>query len=209
MLLKLIVMILVQIHSFHANLRTTDAVTFSTGTAGNEKPSVMENIFTSKPIGVTTNSNPTRFKETSAQSNFENPVIVRTKDRTYNDITSRVADGTTQAISNSAAFDIQYKNRQAFYDERKLFIFDKNFNDMENYLLDNFKKQIDSGINYSASITHASDIDRHRLNVNTKDAPYITRHSVGNTLSEGGYKTDSSVKKYSTDPYHHISRYNQ
>ena len=110
---SLIVMIFVQMHSFRTNLRTSDEITFSSSTHRNEKPSVMENIFTSKPIGVTTNTHPSRFKETSAsESNFESPVIVRPRDRTFDDITSRVASGTQQTISNSAAFDVVYRNHQ-------------------------------------------------------------------------------------------------
>lgn len=103
-------MIFIQISSLKANLRSNEEISFSSSTEKNEKPSVMENIFAAKSVGVTTN--PARFKE-SLQSNYENPVIVNSnRDRTFEDITSRVASGTKQSISNSDAFDVAYKDRK-------------------------------------------------------------------------------------------------
>ena len=142
---SIIVLLLVQSNSLTSNLRSNDQISFSSSNEKNEKPSVMENIFASKSVGVTTN--PHRFKEKLSTDNYESPVI-RRLDTTFDDITSRVASGTGQTISNAAAFDVVYRNQKDYYDNRKFFVFDSNFNDMETYLLNGFKQQIDANIKY-------------------------------------------------------------
>jgi hypothetical protein len=165
---SLLVLLFVQISSL--NLRVNEEISFSSSTETNEKPSVMENIFNSKSVGVTTN--PARFKETATSNGMESPVIVS---RNFQDITSRVAGSTSQSISNSAAFDVVHRSPQDYYDNRRFFVFDKNFNQMENYMIDGFKKQIDANINYDANEEHSSGFEKRKLNVNTNDAPYVSK----------------------------------
>lgn len=164
---SVLALLLIQLHSL--NLRVNDEITFSSSTEKNEKPSVMENIFQAKPVGVTTN--PARFKETAnaADQGMEAPVIVS---RNFQEVSSRVTSSTPQTISNSAAFDVVHRGRGDYYDTRRLFIFDKNFNQMENYMLDGFKKQIDANIKYSNE-EHADNYEKRSLNINTNDAPYV------------------------------------
>ena len=131
----------------------------------------MENIFISKPIAVTTSTS--RFKQTASNSkveNMESPVIYS---RNYQDITGRVASGTAQSISNSAAFDTVYRDRQDYYNNRRFFVFDSNFNKMENYMLNGFKNQLDANINYNANEEHVSGFEKKKLNIDYSGAPYV------------------------------------
>lgn len=168
---SIVILIFVQLNCLRTNLRANDEITFSSSVGKNERPSVMENIFHSKAVAVTTNT--ARFKESLSNKNepgFETPTIVS---RNFQDITSRVAGSTPQSISNSAAFDVAYRDRQDYYNNRRFFVFDKNFNKMENYMLDGFKKQLDANINYDPKREHASSIERNQLNIDFSNTPYV------------------------------------
>jgi hypothetical protein len=168
---SIIILIFVQFNCLKNNLRSSGEITFSSSNGKNEKPSVMEDIFHSKSVAVTTNT--ARFKQSTSNNsnpNFETPTIVS---RNFQDITSRVAGATGQSISNSAAFDAVYRDHQDYYNNRRFFVFDKNFNKMENYMLDGFRKQLDANINYNPNIQHASSIERNKLNIDFSNTPYV------------------------------------
>ena len=158
------------IYSIKTSLRSSEEISFTSSNEKNEKPSVMENIFSAKSIGVTTK--PHRFKEILYKDNFESPVI-RRLDTTFDDINSRVASGTSQTITNSAAFDVVYQNKRDYYDNRRFFVFDSNFNKMENYLVNGFKQQLDANINYDPKEEHANAFAQNKLNLDFSRAPYV------------------------------------
>ena len=162
---SLIFMLLVQFNSF-TNLRSSEKIVLS---SSNNKYdySNLKNLF-AKEVGITKLQN--RFKE--KLSNLESPVI-RKLDTNFNDITSRAASVTGQTITNSAAFDGVYHSRRDYYDSRKLFIHDKNFNEMENYLNNGFKSHLNASIKYDKLEEHASSFDKNKLNVDTTKGPYV------------------------------------
>ena len=171
---SLIVLFLVQINNMTTNLRSSDMISFSSSNEKNqknEKPSVMENIFDAKSVGVTTMAH--RFKEKLSTDNYESPYI-RRLDTNFDDITSRVASGTSQSISNSAAFDVAYRNQKDYYDNRRFFIYDNNFYQMENYLINGFKQELDEVINFDPKEEHASAFNKEKLNnMDFSRTPYV------------------------------------
>jgi hypothetical protein len=105
---------------------------------------------------------------------MESPIMVPNRERTYNDVVTRVAGGTPQTISNSDAFDTVYKNHQNYYDDKRYFIFDKNFHKMENYLLDGFRNQLDSNLGLSnANLVHVDNYEKKKLNVDFSRVPRV------------------------------------
>jgi hypothetical protein len=120
------------------------------------------------------------------------------------DISSKVAQGREQVISNQQAYDIQYPNAQAFYDQRRFTVIDRNFRDVEDSLLNGLKQTIDSVLDTEANkkLTRADDMKRPDLgglDLQNKAAPFVHPAVVDTQMH---YDPPSFGTRYITsDPY--------
>ncbi len=82
---------------------------------------------------------------------MEAPTIVKSIHRGITsmaeDAHSMAVSNTPQSISNRQSFDVIYPNHKAYYEDKRFFIFDRNYDTMEKALVDTFEKAVDSSIN--------------------------------------------------------------
>jgi hypothetical protein len=112
------------------------------------------------------------------ESKMEAPIIVKSINR---GITSMKEDAwnqavgmTPQSISNRQAYDLFYPNHKSYYEDKKFFIFDKNYNQMEKALVDTFERAVDSSIN--KNIKHVDELRDPKLNVDFDRIPRVKTH---------------------------------
>ena len=121
----------------------------------------------------------------------------------------RVADKSSQSISNRQAYDALYPSHKSWYDEKKFVVLDKNFNDMENFLLNQFKDTLNKQFDYSKTknIKHVDDLDKNQLNIAGMDfgaMPKVNRDSVQVGSKYANNFTAENTKVTSSDPYKEI-----
>jgi hypothetical protein len=122
------------------------------------------------------------------------------------DVMSRVARGRDQVVSNREAFDIIYPNHQAYYDDKKFIVFDRKFKETEEYLLNQFKQELDSQIDYKGNknLSHASDYkkpDLSKMDLQNR-APFVHPAVVATDIKyEQRKPNDPNLKITASDPY--------
>lgn len=81
------------------------------------------------------------------------------------DVQERVGYMMPQQITNSQAFDVVYGSHKAYYDDKRFTVFDKNFDKVEENLLNQFKSTIDSAVEYTkkSKLEHVDYFDRNRI----------------------------------------------
>ena len=180
-----------------------------------DKPKYMESVFFRKKIPIqhfSNEVNQTRFKEyeNSGIKNLEDPKIVPSIGfgPRYN-IPDRVARHyPNQAHFNDDTYVATYGTHENWYDkDKKAYIFDKNFERTEKYLLNNFKKAIDKNIKYDPKLVHVDDYKgTAKLNVDFTNAPKIQPEAVKTDMNYGelSNRKDNKVLRASTDPYSEI-----
>jgi len=166
----------------------------------------MEDVIPSKSTSVIskTNSN-ARFKET--MQNMESPVIIRRVGRNdnFHDVRNRVALQTARNVSNFDSYDIMYNNHKDYYNDKKYFVFDNNFEKMEDYLLGEFSDSISANIVPNKNLVHVDDY-KTTMNGEGFQVPNIPRdvnkYQVYNTRQSRQYGFNHpSTKVYANDPY--------
>jgi hypothetical protein len=146
--------------------------------------------------------------------NLEAPVIVKSLgyENPFN-VERRVASRLDQTITNRQAFDLVYPTHRDYYNDKRFIVFDRNFNQAEDYLLNQFKSAIDSAIDYSSNknLEHVDTFDKSKINLKTIDysgAPTIHKAAVANSMKYHEYNqyqlNDPNVKITSSDPYNTI-----
>jgi hypothetical protein len=121
----------------------------------------------------------------------------------------KVAQRTSQTITNTQAYDILYPSHKSWYDEKKFVVLDKNFNDMENFLLNQFKDSLNKQFDYSTTknIKHVDELDRSQIHLSTMDfnaMPKVDSEAVkANPKYENNY-TLENTKVTASDPYKEI-----
>jgi hypothetical protein len=63
----------------------------------------------------------------------------------------RLANQIEQTITNRQAYDLLYPNHESYYNDKKFLVLDRNLNQVEDYLLNQFKQTIDSVIDYNSN----------------------------------------------------------
>jgi len=142
--------------------------------------------------------------------NLESPTIV--KSLGYGDpfdVMGRVASKSTQTISNRQAYDAIYPSHQSWYDEKKFVVLDKNFNDMEGYLLNQFKDTLNKQFDFSQTknIKHVDELDKSQVNVSGVDFSTIPKVQPAAAQVNSKYVNNftlENTKVTSSDPYREI-----
>ena len=124
-------------------------------------------------------------------------------------VMDRVAAKSTQTISNRQAYDTLYTNHKSLYDEKKFVVLDKNFEDMENYLLKEFKNTLNNQFAFvqAKNIRHVDDLDKSQINLKGFDfgaMPKVHPEAVEYKSKYTDNFTAGKVKVTSSDPYKEI-----
>lgn len=121
----------------------------------------------------------------------------------------RVAAKSTQTISNRQAYDALYPNHQSWYDEKRFVVLDKNFQEMENYLLGEFKQALNKefAFNETKKITHVDEIDKSKINlknINFDAMPRVRPEAVQYKSKYVDNYQAGQVQLTTSDPYKEI-----
>ena len=141
-------------------------------------------------------------------NNLEAPTIVRSSTYQPNPfhLGDRIAERLDQTISNRQAYDIVYPTHEDYYKDKRFIVIDKNFEKVEDSLLNQLKSAIDSSIDYSSNskLVHVENFDKSKVNLKGLDlqatAPMIQPSSVSTNYGNIS-QNDSKVKITSSDPY--------
>jgi len=118
---------------------------------------------------------------------METPQIVKSINRGITsmreDAYQQAVDKTHQTVSNRQAFDLMYPSHKAYYEDKKFFVFDNNYKDMEGALINTFEKAVNEGFgdkNVKAqgkgrinNIRHVDEIKDHKINVDFGMIPAV------------------------------------
>jgi hypothetical protein len=142
--------------------------------------------------------------------NLESPTIVKSLgyQEPFN-VMDRVASQSSQTISNRQAYDSMYPSHKSWYDEKKFVVLDKNFDDMQNFLLKQFKDTLNKQFDYSATknIQHVEELDKNQINVSGMDfgaMPKVHSEAVKVNSKYANNFTAENTKVTSSDPYKEI-----
>jgi len=109
------------------------------------------------------------------ERNMEAPLIVPSIHRGITsmaqDAVSQAIDRTPQTLSNRQAYDVIYPKHKDYYRDKRFFIFDKNYKNMESSLIKTFEEAVDSSIN--KKIKHVDELDGKQVNVNFDKVPRV------------------------------------
>ena len=127
-------------------------------------------------------------------------------------VEERVANTLDQTITNRQAYDLIYPSHEAYYKDKRFVVLDKNFNQVEDYLLNQFKSAIDSAVDYGANskLESVEHFDKSKINLRGMNlqngAPFIHPDAVANSIKydEGQDLKDPNVRITASDPYHTI-----
>ncbi len=144
--------------------------------------------------------------------NLESPTIVPSLgyENRFN-VQDRVAERLPQTISNRQAYDLVYPTHQDYYKDKRFVVFDRNFNQVEDFLLNQFKSAIDSAIDYTSNsnLEHVDKFDKSKVNlkgINLQgNAPFIHPQAVATSMKYDNIDVnDPNIKITSSDPYNTI-----
>lgn len=109
---------------------------------------------------------------------MEAPIIVKSIGRgvtsAREEAWNRAVGMTPQAISNTQAFNVMYPTHKSYYDDKKFFVFDKNYETMEKALVSTFEDAVDASLK-NPDLKDVDDIKRPlpKLNVNYSRIPRV------------------------------------
>jgi hypothetical protein len=140
---------------------------------------------------------------------LESPTIVKSLGYAEPfDVMGKVAGKSSQTISNRQAYDTLYPSHKSWYDEKKFVVLDKNFNDMENYLLNQFKETLNKQFDFKTAknIKHVDELDKSQVNVNIDFGamPKVQPAAVQSNSKYTDNFTLQNTKVTSSDPYREI-----
>ncbi len=140
--------------------------------------------------------------------NLESPQIVKSFGYPGQfDPEQRVAQQTEQRITNRQAYDLVYPTHKSYYEDKKFHVFDKNYQQVEDYLLKQFKSTLDSAIDYkeNKNLVSVDDFDKSKIDFNKmriqENAPMIGSERVRTSITYPDPKLDKNMKVTSSDPY--------
>jgi hypothetical protein len=126
-------------------------------------------------------------------------------------IEKKIAEKYDQTISGKQSFDVLYPDHKTYYNDKRVIIFDKNFKEVENYFLNDFKNTIDMAIDYSKNknLQRAEDFKSASIDLKGLDfgnPPYIKAELPSPSQIKYGetFKKDPNMHVSYTDPYHQI-----
>jgi hypothetical protein len=143
--------------------------------------------------------------------NFESPTIVKSLGyQSPFNVENRIAQRMDQTISNRQAYDLVYPSHREYYNDKRFIAFDRHFDQVEGYLLKEFKTAMDSAVNYNSSkkLEHVEDFDKHQINlkgIDFSNAPFVTKEGVRTSIKYDSLNTnDPNIRVTSSDPYNTI-----
>ena len=194
---------------------------------------LLENIFTSKPVGVTANysidgikqklrkriTNNLRFKETMSNKenqspnqkipsgNMEAPIYRKDIPPAYQadfDVLGRVASKTNPTVSNEQGYNAIYPDHKSWYDEKKYKVIDTNFSRQEDGLLTEFQETLDKGFDKKANKNLKHAEDFDKSQFDVKNMGFTRVPRVIPHLVKGGNYNHQTTKVTKSDPYKQI-----
>ena len=131
-------------------------------------------------------------QETQIRKPMEAPVIVKSINRGITDMRTdaynQAVQKTPQTVSNRQAYDIMYPDHKSYYEDKKFFVFDGDYNRMENALINTFEKAVDEGLGDNTvkalgngkinNIKHVDEIKDGKINVNFGQIPAVIIFSI-------------------------------
>merc|ERR1712032_1047666 len=160
------------------------------------KLTVLENIFTSKPVGVTASysidgvEKNLRKDQSPNQKipneNMEAPIYRKDIAPAYQadfDVLGRVASASTPTVSNEQGYNAIYPDHKSWYDEKKYKVIDTDFARQEDGLLTEFQETLDKGFDKKANknLKLAENFDKSQFdikNMEFKRIPKVIPHLV-------------------------------
>jgi hypothetical protein len=138
---------------------------------------------------------------------METPQIVKKLGNGYDpfNVQDRLALMSPQRVTNRQAYDIVYKSHEDYYKDRQIRVFDSNFEQMENYLIKEFKEGVTKAIDFDANknLKHVADLDKSTLNVQNwnvqEKLPYVNQAAFSSPKYEDQIGPNST--EYTSDPY--------
>lgn len=101
-----------------------------------------------------------------------------------------------------------YPTHEDYYKDKRFIVFDKNFNQSEEYLLNQFKSAIDSAFDFTSNknLERVEDFKKEKVNLKDMDlqnnAPFIHPGAVATSIKyDDLQKNDPNMKVISSDPY--------
>lgn len=127
------------------------------------------------------------LQEPRINREMEAPVIVKSIGRGITsmreDIMDRAISNTPQSVSNRAAYDIMYPTHESYYNDKKYFVFDENFEKVEKVLINSFEKAVNEGLTdpkvkpnhkgYINNIEHVDEIKDTNLKFDFDKVPRV------------------------------------
>ena len=141
---------------------------------------------------------------------MESPTIIRSLGNAQPfDVNKKVADRSTQTISNKESYDALYPSHSSWYDEKKFVVLDKHFDDVENYLLKDFKEALNKHLDFSQTknIQHVDDLDKTQIKLSGLEYGNMPKFNAQALESKSKYTdnfTAGQVKVSSSNPYGEI-----
>ncbi len=129
-----------------------------------------------------TSENPNASAMNTQQRPMESPVIVKSINRGITsmreDALEQAVNKTPQTITNKQGYDLMYPTHKSFYEDKKYFVFDSNYNTMENALVKTFEDAVNEGFGQrklrGKQITHVDEIKDRKLNFNWNNIPGVS-----------------------------------
>lgn len=164
-------------------------------TEGNEHPSLLESVVTSHNTGIDlrlyNNENKQikdheehRFKSTESNGEYsmremESPEIVKSFGPEFK-VEQRIGELGSQSISNYQSFNALYDSHQDYYKDKNVKIIDPNYETMNKFFLNDFKKTLDKYLEYDKTAESVDDlkIPFNGFPVSGSSLPSITPGSV-------------------------------
>jgi hypothetical protein len=107
---------------------------------------------------------------------MEAPIIVKSIDRGITSMRQDAWNGavakTPQSISNRQAYDLMYPTHKSYYDDKRFYIFDKNYDLMEKALVDTFERAVDSSLK-NKNMKSVDEIADKKINVDYSRIPTV------------------------------------
>lgn len=184
----------IKITSQYSNQLPISSETYNT--EGKEHPSLLESVVTSHNTGIDLRLNNNevqtfkdqsdshRFKstETRTETNLrpmESPEIVKSFGPDFK-VETRIGELGTQSITNYQSFNALYDSHEDYYRNKNVRIIDPNYETMNKYFLNDFKKTLDKYLVYNKSAESVDDLNipYNAFPVQGASLPKITPESV-------------------------------
>ena len=88
------------------------------------------------------------------------------------DVWDQAVGKTKQTVTNRQAYDVVYPNHKAYYEDKKWFVFDKNYKQMEKALVNTFEEAVDNSLK-NPNLKDVDDIKEKKISVKFDKIPQV------------------------------------